>query len=449
MKLVEKVRVLAVSAGAVTAVMAVMASTPVQAADKEQFFPALVYRTGPYAPNGLPFANGFIDYLKLLNARDGGINGVKATFEECETGYATDRGVECYERLKGKNPPYGASLFQPLSTGITFALTDKAPKDKISVVSAGYGRADSVDGKVFKWNFPLGGTYWDAADILVQHVGKLQGGLDKLKGKKIALVYHDSPYGKEPIPLLQERSKMHGFDLLLLPVTHPGVEQKATWLQIRQQRPDYVFLWGWGVMNSTAIKEAVATGYPREKMYGVWWSGAEPDVIPAGDGAKGYNALVFLAPAGMGQVHKDIAKHLYDKGKGTAAKKELVGDVLYNRGMLSALLLVESIKSAQGKYGKRVVTGEEVRWGAENLNLDAGKIKALGVEGMMQPVKTSCRDHEGVRKGRVHTWDGTTWSYTSDWYEADSKFLRPLIDAQAKAYAAEKKITPRDCSKEK
>ena len=25
---------------------------------KEQFFPALVYRTGAYAPNGVPFANG-------------------------------------------------------------------------------------------------------------------------------------------------------------------------------------------------------------------------------------------------------------------------------------------------------------------------------------------------------------------------------------------------------
>jgi len=45
-----------------------------------------------------------------------------------------------------------------------------------------------------------------------------------------------------------------------LPVTHPGVEQKATWLQIRQNHPDYVLLWGWGVMNATAIKEAVAVG---------------------------------------------------------------------------------------------------------------------------------------------------------------------------------------------
>ena len=99
------------------------------------------------------------------------------------------------------------------------------------------------------------------------------------------MVYHDSPFGKEPIPLLQERAAMHGFVLSLLPVAHPGVEQKATWLQIRQNRPDYVLNWGWGVMNSTALKEAVATGFPRDKMYGVWWAGAEPDVKDVGDGA--------------------------------------------------------------------------------------------------------------------------------------------------------------------
>ena len=71
---------------------------------------------------------------------------------------------------------------------------------------------------------------------------------------------------------------MQGFDLQLIPVTAPGVEQKSAWLQVRQSKPDYVMLWGWGVMNSTALKEAQATGYPREKMYGVWWAGAEPDV---------------------------------------------------------------------------------------------------------------------------------------------------------------------------
>ncbi len=411
-------------------------------AQNEQFFPVLVFRTGPYAPNGVPWANGFVDYLKLVNARDGGINGVKLTFEECETGYQTDRGVECYERLKAKGPT-GATAFNPLSTGITFALTEKVPVDKVPLITMGYGRSESADGTVFKWNFPMLGTYWTAADILVQNVEKK----GSLKGKKIALIYHDSPYGKEPIPVLQELSKKKGFELILLPVTHPGVEQKATWLQVRQQKPDYVFLWGWGIMNSTALKEAIAVSYPRLQMYGVWWAGAEPDASPAEMAAKGYNALALQHSSDKTPVHKDMAKWVYDKGNGTG-KKEDVGAVLYNRGMINAMLVVEAVRTAQAKFGNKPMTGEQVRWGAEHLNLDAARIKTLGMEGMMLPLKITCADHEGVRKARIHTWDGTQWSFTSDWYEADNKFLRPMVEAQAKKYAAEKKIEPRDCKKE-
>ncbi|HUL96942.1 MAG TPA: ABC transporter substrate-binding protein [Usitatibacter sp.] len=410
------------------------------AQSNEIFVPVLVYRTGPYAPNGVPWADGFVDYLKLVNARDGGVNGVKIAYEECETGYATDRGVECYERLKSKHPV----AFSPLSTGITYALTDKVYGDHIVLITAGYGRADSVDGAVFKWNFPMLGTYWDGADILVQHVKKK----GSLKGKKIALVYHDSPYGKEPIPVLEELAKKEGFELVKLPVTAPGVEQKATWLQIRQQRPDYVFVWGWGVMNSTALKEAIAVSYPRGQIYGVWWSAAEPDVVPAEMAAKGYNGLALGHSAEKtNPIHKDMVKYLYDKGQGTAKSKDEIGSVLYNRGMLSAILTVESIRSAQKKYGNRVVTGDEVQWGAEHLTIDATRIKALGVDGMMQPVKTSCADHGGVHMARIHTWDGGEWSYTSDWYKSESNVLNPMIKASAEKYAAEKKITPADCGK--
>jgi branched-chain amino acid transport system substrate-binding protein len=413
------------------------------AAENEQFIPILVYRTGPYAPNGTSVANGFVDYLNLVALRDGGVNGVKLTWEECETEYKTDRGVECYERLKGKGPT-GASAFNPNSTGITYALTDKTLADKIPIITMGYGRSESADGRVFQWNFPLLGTYWTAADILIQHLGKLNGGLDNLKGKKITLVYHDSPYGKEPIPLLQVRAKRHGFELVTIPVTHPGVEQKAAWLQVRQARPDYVLLWGWGVMNSTAIKEAVAVGYPREKMFGVWWASAEPDVMPAGDDAKGYSGIALQHSSGKSAVHADILKFVYDKGKG-AAKKEDVGHVLYNRGMLNAMLVVESIRTAQGKFGKKPLTGEQVRWGIENLNLDQGRIAKLGFTGILQPLKVSCLDHEGARHARIHQWDGSQWKFASDWLEGDNSILRPMVEETAAKYAKEKNITPKDC----
>ena len=433
-------------AAAAAAPLALWSPAPANAQANEQFLPALVYRTGAYAPNGIPFANGFVDYFNLINERDGGLNGVKLVVEECETGYATDRGVECYERLKGKGPT-GAAAITPLSTGITFALTEKAPVDKIPIITMGYGRSESADGSVFPWNFPLLGTYWSQADILIQHVGKLSGGLDKLKGKKIALVYHDSPYGREPIPLLQKRAQLHGYELLTIPVTHPGVEQKAAWLTIRQQRPNYVFLWGWGVMNSTSIKEAAAVNYPRNQMYGVWWSGAEPDVTPAGEGAKGYNAMAMHPAGSVYKVHQDLFKHLYDKGKGLA-KREDVGEVLYNRGMLNAMLTVEAILTGQKRYGNKPLTGEQVRWGLENLKLDAARIKEIGFEGLVNPLNLSCNDHEGVQQARIFQWDGKQWVFQTEWLQADMKVVRPMYAEAAKKYAAEKKITPRDCNKE-
>lgn len=416
------------------------------ATEDTQFYPALVYRTGAYAPNGVPFANGYIDYLKLTNER-GGINGMKVSWEECETGYATDKGVECYERLKNKNG--GASVFQPLSTGITFALTDKAPVDKIPLITAGYGRSESQEGRIFKWNFPLTGTYWMAADAILQQIGNSLGGLKNLKGKKIALIYHDSPYGKEPIPLLEARAKELGFKLELLPVTHPGVDQKSTWLQIRKNRPDYVLLWGWGVMNSTALKEAIATGYPLNKMYGGWWSGAEPDVKDVGEAAKGYNAVMLQHGAEPNSaVAQEVLAKLHANGKGTGPEDE-VGSVLYMRGLTAAMYGIEGARAAQERWGKgKHMTPEQVRWGIENLDLTQGKLNKLGFEGVLSPITTSCKDHVGATQFRVHTWDGKKFVWASDWLTADTTVIQPLVDTYSKKYAAEKKITPRtgdDC----
>jgi branched-chain amino acid transport system substrate-binding protein len=182
-------------------------------------------------------------------------------------------------------------------------------------------------------------------------------------------------------------------------------------------------------------------------MIGVWWSGAEPDVIPAEAGAKGYNALTLQHGSGTFPVHSDIVKNVYDKNKGMG-KKEEMGHVLYNRGMLNAALGVEAIRKAQSRYGNKPLTGEQVRWGLENLSVDATRIAAMGMDGMIQPVKISCADHEGVRRARVHQWNGKAWDFVSGWYEADISRIGPMYKAAAAKDAADKKIAPRDCSKE-
>ena len=263
------------------------------------FIPLLVYRTGPYAPSGIPIANGFVDYFTLVNERDGGINGVKIAWEECETQYDTKQGVECYERLKGKNPV----LVNPYSTGITYQLVPKAPVDKVVVFSMGYGMTAAADGRWFPWVFGFPTTYWSQASAVIRYIGAQEGGLDKLKGKKIAHIFHNSPYGKEANPTLEELARKYGFELTQLAVDHPGQEQKSTWLQVRRLNPDWIFMSGWGVMNQVAVKEAAAIGFKMDRFIGNWWSANDSDVVPAGDGAKGYKGATFHAPGSTFKVH--------------------------------------------------------------------------------------------------------------------------------------------------
>ena len=311
----------------------------------------------------------------------------------------------------------------------------------------GYGRTDAGDGRVFPFVFTAPASYWSQASALVKYVGAQEGGMDNLKGKKIALVYHDSAYGKEPIKTLEVLAEKYGYEFSKFPVAHPGLEQKATWLQIgRQLRPDWVFMWGWGVMNSTAIKEAAAVGFPMEKFIGVWWSSAEPDVVPAGKGAVGYKGGAFHAPGDGYAVHQDIYKHVYDAGKGSG-ERDKVGEVLYNRGVINAAFVVEAVRTAQAKFGAKPLTGEEVRWGLENLDISEGRLKEMGMEGFMPAIKISCADHEGDHPVRIQQWDGEKWAFISDWIDPMKDVVRPLIEESAAAYAQEKGITPRtDCN---
>jgi branched-chain amino acid transport system substrate-binding protein len=416
---------------------------------KEQFVPANFYWVGPYAPGGSGASAGMLDYFQMLNTRDGGINGVKLTWEKCETEYRNDRGVECYERSKKKGPT-GATLIHPFSTGITYSLIEKGTADKIPIVSVGYGRTDASDGRVFPYVFPLITNYWSQNTAKIKFIGMKEGGMDKLKGKKIVNVYHDGAYGKETIPVLDAQAKKYGFQVTHIAVAHPGNEQQAQWLQIRQINPDWVILRGWGVMNPTALKAAAKVGFPRTKIVGVWWSGAEEDVIPAGEAAKGYIAAGFNLPGTQHPVMQEILKHVYNKGKGELDDKSRIGSIYHTRGVVLGIVTVEAVRKAQERYGKgQPMTGEQVRWGLENLNLDAKRLKELGASDLMQPLKVSCMDHEGGGAVKFMQWDGKAWKVITDWIASDQSIVRPMIEASAAQYAKEKGITPRDCAKEK
>ena len=397
--------------------------------------PSLSYRTGPYAANGIPFADGYADYLTLLNERDGGIGGVPIRLLECETGYNTEKGVECYESTKGE----GALVYQPLSTGITYQLIPKATADGIPVHSMGYGRTSAKNGKVFSNIFNYPANYWDGASVAIKHLLDVNDG--SLEGKTIALVYHNSAYGKEPIRTLEELGKKHGFELSLLPVDHPGQEQKSQWLQIRREKPDHVLMWGWGVMNQVAIQEAANIRYPMENFIGIWWSGSENDVLPVGDAATGYKALTLANPGADYPIFADLATHVYDKGMAAGAGDQS-GTVLYNRGMYAALLAAEAIAKAQELSGEMDISPAQMRDGMEALEITEARMAELGLPGFGPEFSVSCENHGGSGIAKIQQWDAGSgqWNLITDWIESDKEVIDALVMEDSAAYAAENNI---------
>src|ERR1044072_7305642 len=257
----------------------------------EEYFPLQSYRVGPYAAGGSGFFGGFIDYMNLVNKRDGGVNGVKLTWSECETEYVVEKGVECYERLKSGLNGAPAAATNPLSVGIAYATLDRSTVDKIPLVTINHGRTDSTDGAVFPYVFPLQLNPYSEVSAIANYIGQQSGGLNQLNGKKIVVLYHGSPYGRETIPVLDTLAKKYGFELTQIEVPHPGDEQGSQWLTIHRIKPDWVILRGWGVMNPVALKSAQKVGFPADHIIGNIWSNSEEDARPAGDAAKGFISI--------------------------------------------------------------------------------------------------------------------------------------------------------------
>jgi branched-chain amino acid transport system substrate-binding protein len=357
---------------------------------------------------------------------------VRINFTECETAYNTERGVECYEAVKDLNP----LGLQPYSTGMTYQLIPRATADDIPLHTMGYGRTSAANGKVFSHVFNFPGTYWDAASIMVKYAGEQEGGMESLAGKKIALVYHNSAYGREPIRTLEALAEKHGFELMLLPVDPPGQEQRATWLQIRRDRPDWVFMWGWGIQNQVAMREAANVRYPMDRFIGVWWSGSEQDVEPVAAEAAGYKAINFHQPGRDFPIFDDIQDYVIDRGL-AAGDGSNVGTVLYNRGMLAALWATEAARTAMEIHGTKDITPGMMRDGYEALVVDEARLTELGLPGFTVPIAVTCENHGGPGMAFIQQWDGESWTVVSDLIEADRSVVDPLIEEDSMAYLAE------------
>ena len=339
------------------------------------------------------------DYATILNEK-GGLEGHPIEIVVQDHGNEPQRGIECYERVKNK-----ALTIDFLSTPVSRAVLPRAMKDGAVMIQALVGRGDAVDGEVFKWVFPLGPTYWGQAANIVSYAKKQAGG--SLKGKKIAFLYIDYPFGQEPIPLLKELEKREGFELQLFPYPLPGSDQSSAWSQIRRFQPDTIIHWAFSAMHVVASKEAKRNGVSLDKVISVnWFNDTDLNNIGAAE-AKGIRKSAVVVSGIDHPLIKDITRELYDKGKGSGDRKFLA-DTYYNTGLAIYAPIFEAARLALKSEGAPL-TAEKMRKGLEAVrNFDAnGLIPALNVTG---------KDHGGGGKTRIEMWDGAKWVAQTEWF---------------------------------
>ena len=409
----------------------------------EQLVALPTYRVGPYASAGAPWFAGEIDYYRYINEVEGGVNGVKLNVKEYETEWNPDRAVEVYERVKNGVDGSPLAFFITHSTPTTYALADRARKDKIPLIDGGGGRPEARNGLVFPYEFPLLMTYYSQATVAIAYIGQQFGGLENLKGKKIVTVFHDSGYGRGSQPIMEELAKRYGFEDIQIPVAAPGSEQSAIWRQVREIKPDYVVLRTWGVMTPVALKTAKRFGIAMDKMLGDIWAGSEADIVPAESAAIGYCAIAPFPGGSNFEIHARLKEHILDKGKSDLRNMNDFGSVYYNIGIIYAATTVEAMRSAMTKYGNRVINGEEMLWGLEHLKIDEARLQELGMVGLLQPLDVKPTDHEGAGAARIQCWDGQKFTQVTDFITGDVDLVEAQTEKASAAFAKEQGITPR------
>lgn len=409
---------------------ALVVAAPLVAAQQfkgEILHPMMVTRTGPFATASTGVTAGQQDYFTLVNSK-GGVEGYKIVWEECEFEYKVPRALECYERYKGQ-----WKLVYPNSTPAIFALQDRVTKDEVLAINLAGGRSDSTDGDTFPYLAPVVANFWAQATSTIKYIAQLEGGEDKLKGKKIAYIHLDNDYGRQPFPMFDELAKKYGFEWKSWALSWPALEQSAAWADIaRRYRADYTIGWLYGQSCAVPYTEISKVGYPIKKYIGSLWCGTEDDVSSAGPLAKGTVTANYHGVGKDFPVIREIEQTVYKAGKGTTEASR-IGTVAYNRGVITGIITVEAMRNAIKAHGAPL-DGKKVRDGYRMIKLDDARLAQLGAKGMMPPLIFSAKNHGGMDAQVFQTWDGAKWTTISGWVPPDEPMVRAKIEESAKAY---------------
>lgn len=360
-------------------------------------------RLGPTQTIGIKYCVGFHDYMDLVNSR-GGVEGYKIEHNEVEHGYAVPKAVEGYNKFKSD----GYLALVSYGTPITDALKTFANRDKITLLTPGFGISDVEDATKFPYVFVGVASYKSQIAAIYQYI---KDAWKEKQAAKVAYLFYDNPAGRDPLDYVRELPKKLGNMELVGEVACPApcAEASSQMLQLQRLNPDFIISHLFGKGPALTVGERAKLGM-KATMISLVWGFSEDEVNvngPAADGYMGVNFVVMPEDLAKLPVHKAIVDMHRKAGKEPPRE---MGSVYYVRGIMNGALFTEAARLALKQTGGKALTGEDFKKGMES-------IKDFTGEGTMSPTTITASNHAGSRKVRLYRVDKGKFTLVRDWFE--------------------------------
>lgn len=341
----------AAGAAALTQPLSVLA----QAAD-EIVIGGSIPMTGVFAFAGVGINAGIEDYVKIVNEA-GGIAGRKVRYVPEDTGYKVDVSVATFKKITSQNK---VNLYYGDSTGFAKTINPELERNG-NILMAGASFASELnDPKKYPHQFLVGPDYTEMFGILLKHIAK------EKPGAKVAFVYSDSEFGRDPIEKSEAEAKKLGLSVAIKIMTPAGsVDVSTEVIKLRRARPDYTIFHGYIL---APIPEFITQGKQQgmtSQWMGTFWTMDNSTVMkmgPDGDGFMGVMPFRYYYDTEPAPMLEKIR-----------AMRPEYQSVPYMQGFVAAMLFLESAKRCL--EAKKPLTGDNMKAALNSLkDFDTGGV---------------------------------------------------------------------------
>lgn len=341
----------AAGAAALTHPLSVLA----QAAD-EIVIGGSIPMTGVFAFAGVGINAGIEDYVKIVNEA-GGIAGRKVRYVPEDTGYKVDVSVATFKKITSQNK---VNLYYGDSTGFAKTINPELERNG-NILMAGASFASELnDPKKYPHQFLVGPDYTEMFGILLKHIAK------EKPGAKVAFVYSDSEFGRDPIEKSEAEAKRLGLSVPIKIMTPAGsVDVSTEVIKLRRAKPDYTIFHGYIL---APIPEFITQGKQQgmtSQWMGTFWTMDSSTVMkmgPDGDGFMGVMPFRYYYDTEPAPMLEKIR-----------AMRPEYQSVPYMQGFVAAMLFLESAKRCL--EAKKPLTGDNMKAALNSLkDFDTGGV---------------------------------------------------------------------------